>query len=155
MTQKEIEEKLLARIPKGYGRYISCNEGWYKILEDLDNKLSYLDPDYRIVQVKEKFGTLRFYFDTDIHGLTRSIMFDCVRAAEFASSYTCEYCGNSQGRLQDDNYWVKTACHPCWKKKMDEVIAREQALDELVKFNQENGLYDLELNDERTTNSEG
>lgn len=138
-----IEEKLLARIPKGYGRYISCNEGWYKVLEDLDNKLSYLDPNYRVVQIKEKFGTLRFYFDTDIKGIVKDIMFNCVSAAEFVSSYTCEYCGNNQGRLQD-NGWVKTACHSCWNIKMDEIAARDKALTELVKFNEENGLYDKE-----------
>ena len=65
MTQiNEIEQRLISRIPKGWGRYISCNEGWYDILDKLDIKLSYLDPDYSIAQVKEKFGTLRFYFDT-------------------------------------------------------------------------------------------
>ena len=55
------EKKLINRIPKPWGRYISCNEGWYNILDELDNKLAYLDPDYQINQVKEKFGTLRFY----------------------------------------------------------------------------------------------
>jgi hypothetical protein len=141
---KEIEQKLLDRFQKGYIKSISCNEGWYKILENLDNKLSYLDPNYRVAQIKEKFGTLRFYFDTDIEGLVRDIMFDCVRAAEFTSSYTCEYCGNNQGRLQDYG-WVKTACHPCWNKKMDEIADRDKALTELVKFNEENGLYEKEL----------
>ena len=148
MTQMlEIEKKLIARIPKGYGRYISCNEGWYKILEEIDNKLSYLDPNYRVAQIKEKFGTLRFYFDTDAEGLIRDIMYDCVRAGEYASSYTCEYCGSPQGRLQDAG-WVKTACHPCWNKKEDERANRMEALDELIKFNEENGLYDIPLSDE-------
>lgn len=146
MTQtNEIEQKLLNRIFKPWGKYISCNEGWYKILEELDNKLSYLDPEYKINQIKEKFGTLRFYFDTSADSPIRDIMDDCVSAAAYASSYTCEYCGSNLGKLQDDNYWVKTACNPCWMKKMEEVVAREKALDELVKFNQENGLYDKDL----------
>ena len=138
------EQKLIAKIPKGYGRYISCNEGWYKILEDLDEKLSYLDPDYKVVQVKEKFGTLRFYWDPsdNENKLLNNIMRDCVKEAEFLSSYTCEYCGSTLGKLQNDNYWVKTACDECWAKKMAERQKRDQALDELVKFNEENGLYE-------------
>lgn len=146
MTQIEIEKKLISRIPKGWGKYISCNEGWYQILEDLDNKLSYLDPEYKIAQVKEKFGTLRFYFDTSTDSPIRDIMNDCVSAAAYASSYTCEYCGSRLGKLQDSG-WVKTACDDCWTKKQEERKNRESALDELVKFNQENGLYDLPLED--------
>ena len=146
MTQtREIEQKLIARIPKGWGRYVSCQEGWYPILEDLENKLSYLDPDYKIAQVKEKFGTLRFYFDTDAEPMIKSIMRDCFAAAEFASSYTCEYCGNSLGKLQTETGWAKTSCSQCWAKKMAERNNREQALTELVKFNEENGLYDKDL----------
>lgn len=141
MTQIELEKKLISRIPKGWGRYVSCREGWYPILEDLENKLSYLDPDYRIAQIKEKFGTLRFYFDTDAEPMIKSIMRDCVAAAEFASSYTCEYCGSSLGKLQQSS-WVKTACDECWAKKQEERKNRDQALDELVKFNQENGFYE-------------
>lgn len=124
-----IEQKLLDRIPEGYGRYISCNEGWYKILEEIDNKLSYLDPNYRVAQIKEKFGTLRFYFDTDVEGLIRDIMYDCVRAAEYASSYTCEYCGNKSTAKLREGGWVKTLCDSCWVKKQEERANREQALD--------------------------
>lgn len=146
MTQMlEIEQKLIARIPKGYGRYISCNEGWYKILEEIDNKLAYLDPNYRIAQIKEKYGTLRFYFDTDAEGLMRDIMYDCVRAGEFASSYTCEYCGARWTTKLREGGWLKTLCDDCWVKKQEERTNREQALNEIVKINQEAGLYDKEL----------
>ena len=142
MTQtNEIEQKLLNRIFKPWGKYISCNEGWYKILEELDNKLSYLDPEYKINQIKEKFGTLRFYFESQSSDLIKDIMDDCVSAAAYASSYTCEYCGSRLGKLQDSG-WVKTACDECWTKKQEERKSRENALDELVKFNQENDLYE-------------
>lgn len=144
MQTREIEQKLISRIPKPWGRYISCNEGWYNILDELDIKLSYLDPDYKINQVKEKFGTLRFYFETTEDGIVKEIMYDCVRGAEYASSYTCEYCGSGAGKLQTDNYWRKTACDDCWVKKMEECEKRDEALTELVKFNEENGLYDIE-----------
>lgn len=154
MTQIEIEKKLISRIPKGWGKYISCAEGWYYILEDLEQKLSYLDPDYQIVQVKEKFGTLRFYYQSNKDKLVQDIMDDCVNRAEYYSQSTCEYCGSSSVRsisgkvkynttvkLREAS-WVKTACDECWTKKQEERKNRENALDELVKFNQENDLYE-------------
>ena len=141
----DIEQKLLARIPQGWGKYISCREGWYPILEDLDKKLAWLDPEYKIAQVKEKFGALRFYFDTEAGATTRSIMYDCVSAAEYKSSFTCEYCGTTATVKLREGGWVKTLCDDCWVKKQEERVKREQALDEIVKINQEAGLYDEEF----------
>lgn len=57
-----------------------------------------------IQQVKEKFGTLRFY----VHRTT-----DANRAlidmAEYLSSVTCEDCGNRG--VQQSGGWIKTLCH--------------------------------------------
>lgn len=58
--------------------------------------------DYDVTQVKEKFGTLRFYCNgTDI-------MHDCVAHAEQQSSHTCEECG-AYGTLRRGG-WLKTLC---------------------------------------------
>jgi hypothetical protein len=38
-----------------------CGTGWKKLLEDLHDDLVKIDPDYKLSQFKEKFGTLRFY----------------------------------------------------------------------------------------------
>ena len=56
-----------------------------------------------IVQVKEKFGGLRFYMDggTEAHRIG-------VGFAEAMASRTCEVCG-SPGERTDDG-WVKTLC---------------------------------------------
>lgn len=54
-------ERIKNRIPPGWGRWISCGPGWYALLVKLDEDLSALVPDYEVHQVKEKYGTLRFY----------------------------------------------------------------------------------------------
>ena len=54
-------EKILRRIPDGWGRWISCDKGWYPLVVGLNEQLSQLDPDYQLHQVKEKFGMLRYY----------------------------------------------------------------------------------------------
>jgi hypothetical protein len=58
---EEDLKKILGRIPLRWGRWISCNKGWYPMLIELDQKLAEIFPDYELHQVKEKFGTLRYY----------------------------------------------------------------------------------------------
>jgi hypothetical protein len=53
---------ILMRIPDGWGRWISCERGWYPLLTELNGELAVLLPRYRIHQVKEKFAGLRFYW---------------------------------------------------------------------------------------------
>lgn len=60
-------------------------------------------------QVKEKFGTLRFYYtggDGTIDGM--------VIMAEAMSSVTCEVCGNP-GK-QRGGGWIKTLCVHCYEE---------------------------------------
>jgi hypothetical protein len=35
--------------------------GWYQLILDLDGKIGSIEPGYKVDQVKEKFGGLRFY----------------------------------------------------------------------------------------------
>jgi hypothetical protein len=53
---------ILARIPDGWGRWISCDRGWYPLLVALDRALAELLPDYEVHQAKEKYATLRYYW---------------------------------------------------------------------------------------------
>jgi len=54
--------EILDKIPDGWGRWISCDKGWYPLITELHKKLSAMHPDYEIYQIKEKFSTLRYYF---------------------------------------------------------------------------------------------
>ena len=44
---------MLARIPDGWGRWISCGRGWYPLLVELDEQLRALLPNYELDQVKD------------------------------------------------------------------------------------------------------
>jgi hypothetical protein len=54
---------MLRRIPDGWGRWISCDRGWYALIVELDEQLRALLPNYAINQVKEKYGGLRYYWE--------------------------------------------------------------------------------------------
>jgi hypothetical protein len=47
----------------GFPSWISVGEGWWPLLIELDQVLQILYPPYSVAQVKEKYGTLRFYLE--------------------------------------------------------------------------------------------
>ena len=77
-------------------------------------------PQVTLDQVKEKFGTLRFYYtggDDVIDGM--------VRMAESMTEVTCEECGNVGERRGGG--WVHTYCTPCEEARK---LARQKAAEE-------------------------
>lgn len=109
---------------KADGGWYGCivNDGWKKLVLDVDEMLVKIDPNYKICQVKEKFGTLRYYYDTQLeYGTVERKMMDAiVEAAEFRSSITCERCGK-YGELRTQRYYVLTLCDACDKERDKEI----------------------------------
>jgi hypothetical protein len=66
-------------------------------------------PQVVALQVKEKFGILRFYYqggDDYVRGL--------VRMAENMSAVTCEQCGSTDDTVhQTKTNWIRTRCKKC------------------------------------------
>ena len=90
-----------------------CGDGWFPILNQLmgniqhhidwKNRTEEVVQQVVLEQVKEKFGTLRFYYsggDDYISGL--------VSMAESMSGVICETCGNPG--TSTSGGWIKTAC---------------------------------------------
>lgn len=94
-------------------RDMAVGEGWFELLWALSTSLevvaaqgaaSGLRP-FRIVQVKEKFGGLRFYTAGDITTEARTLIQEaCTR-----SESVCEACGEPGNRCMIDN-WIETLC---------------------------------------------
>ena len=110
-----VLETILRRIPDGWGRWISHDAGWYSIVVGVDERLSAIDPEYVVHQIKEKFGTLRYYCAPSGDEPSAAVS-DAFRAitdeAERTSAITCERCGK-QGVLHETRYLVKTLCASC------------------------------------------
>ena len=86
-----------------YKEYFPVGDGWRPLVEKLVDDIIAVDPEVEVSQVKEKFGTLRFYYeggDEYINGL--------VSMAESMSEVTCEVCGNPGKRRAGG--WIKTLC---------------------------------------------
>lgn len=88
-----------------------CNSGWYNLIDALCSAITHHlkynakegTPPVVADQIKEKFGTLRFYY----HGGDDKI--DAfVQFAEYFSGRMCETCGNP-GKVRGGT-WLYTAC---------------------------------------------
>jgi len=86
--------------------------GWFHIIDKLCSCIqNYIDnnkkPQIVATQVKEKFGSLRFYFsggDNLIDGM--------VWMAEHLSYYSCEDCGTTN-KVGHTKGWIYTLCEEC------------------------------------------
>ena len=118
--KKELDEKLCAKYPEIFkDRHapmtqtcmcwgFDIGDGWYNIVDDLCAALMIICkrdniPPPIAIQVKEKFGGLRFY----LYG-ANDAMHEAVNNAENESYHTCEECGKS-GVVREGG-WVRIRC---------------------------------------------
>lgn len=91
-----------------------CDEGWFPLLEETFAKISTIVKrenieDFRFVQIKEKFGTLRLY----TRGSSTEEIEQILHEAEAKSGTICEKCGAPA--TTEWGGWVTTLCENCKK----------------------------------------
>lgn len=140
--EKQREQGKIGNLYSAFG--CECNDGWFELLyslcQEIDEvyKKANMPVDIVIEQIKEKFGSLRFYYsfrdkeqavhaldflgiggfrymqeDTPIHKEIANI----VKNYEKKSSFVCENCGAS-GKLRTECPWVLTLCDKCHNDRM-------------------------------------
>jgi len=118
---KELDEKLCKDFPTVFrDRHedptqtamcwgFECGDGWEPLIRKACKAIEAFNqtvlPDARVVatQIKEKFGTLRFYVNYYYDAIEPAL-----KEAEKKSAKTCEECGKP-GKLRG-KFWVYTAC---------------------------------------------
>lgn len=111
---------------------ISCSNGWFKIIDELCALISSslaqfkqrnkTEVGLRVVQIKEKFGGLRFYYtwsagndvsDDLLPKIDRlkSRIEGAVQLAENLSLFTCELCAAPAECTTEG--WYHTTCEAC------------------------------------------
>lgn len=98
-----------------------CEDGWYVLIDRL---CSYLQHDIdnnnysqlEAIQVKEKFGALRFYAD-NVDARHSSV----INFVEFLSMSICSSCGvlateNNKVDNWKKSYWITYLCKNCYEK---------------------------------------
>lgn len=65
MNKQDKLNSIKSRIEDGWFQILDIPEEWEDIVIDCHEQLVKIDPDYTILQIKEKFGGLRYYFNSD------------------------------------------------------------------------------------------
>ena len=127
--RKELEQKLVERWPtwfntKGDFRHTGMtlgfrhDDGWFDIIwrlcENLEPLVAVFEQatgcKFEVLQVKEKFGGLRFYAN-HVNDAIR----ERIYTAQGESLRTCEICGQP-GRLRESR-WIKTLCEETYQRR--------------------------------------
>jgi len=101
-------EKLKEKIDPDYWKSIDVDEGWYQIVIDCDTELSAIDPHYKILQIKEKFGGLRYYIKPSETCYELRRLGEIVSKYEEIASKTCEVTGEPGVLMKSIGGWRKT-----------------------------------------------
>lgn len=97
--------------------YLGVGEGWRKLVEPLIERCN--AEGVHIAQIKEKFGTLRFY----TIGRPSEELKDAIDKAEVLSAVTCEACGEPGG-INNTHGWLLTLCPKHEAERAAELAAR-------------------------------
>ena len=98
---------LKGKIKKPYYPFIEVDEGWFQIVLDCHKELEAIDPEYAPLQIKEKFGELRYYYEPS-NQLLRESMDAVIRKYEQISRQTCEVTGKPGVLMKSIGGWYKT-----------------------------------------------
>lgn len=96
---------------------VSCSKGWFGVIYDAVTELGKIKKDknltnLKIVQIKEKFGSLRIYIE-GWDKETRKEIYDILNKYEKIASQTCERCGAKEGISTKGPGWITTLCDTC------------------------------------------
>jgi len=94
-----------------------CGDGWFTLIDELCTTIDRileqdetLAKDFIVTQVKEKYGTLRFYTSP-----TPDLIHWVIDFAEGMSAKICERCGNP-GKPNNQG-WITTLCAKCRERR--------------------------------------
>jgi hypothetical protein len=100
---------------------LAIGPGWYQLVYDLCDRINNylinstdasLIKSFYVLQVKEKFGTLRFYVSTYDN---ENYLYNLIRTYETKSAHVCENCGKP-GCLRYQLSYKQTLCRNCYKQ---------------------------------------
>lgn len=109
MNELQLQvQKLKEKIAPEYIQTIQVDEGWYQLVIDCDRELSLFDPNYKIIQVKEKFGELRYYVKPSETCYEPRRLHDIISKYEEIAARTCEATGKPGVLMKSIGGWYKT-----------------------------------------------
>jgi len=111
MTTQELNIILEPYWEPNWDGYCRFDDGWADLVHQCHLEILDVDPNYKILQIKEKLGGLRYYYQSEM-GVWVQEIDNIIQKYEELCSSTCENCGNP-GSLSLSGRWYKTLCEEC------------------------------------------
>ena len=116
----DIALDIFNRFDQSYPPSLDIGPGWMPIIFSLHNKILSLVNDYKIYQIKQKFGGLRFYaypivfdaYSPENKYHINQIYNHLVQSAEEQSLNTCELC-SALAKVDKIGHRYATLCSSC------------------------------------------
>ncbi len=126
--KEELENQLVEKYPKIFANVdkpqteslmcygCCCGDGWYDLIDVLcyclqETTIQNGEPQIVAFQIKEKFGTLRFYCSS-----TTITQASIINLVQVLSGRICEYCGMGGAKIREGT-WIHTFCDKCYEEK--------------------------------------
>ncbi|HDY90029.1 MAG TPA: hypothetical protein ENH82_18150 [bacterium] len=133
--KKELQQKLYNKYPELFVQKdlpmsqtcmcwgITTGDGWFYLIDNLCACITnYCKNNNKEIpqaaQVKEKYGTLRFYLDNE-----DTLIDGMIWLADYLSGTICEVCGSTENVTQTKG-WIQTICKPCLTNKKEKYHGR-------------------------------
>lgn len=109
-------------MPKGWRK--AFGDIWCEQVHDLLKKYNCIK-DFRIQQLKEKFGQFRQYFNFSFKELN-----DLITDYEIISEYVCVRCGKLNSPVINNQGWYEPICKECYdKQRFNNVSYKKKIID--------------------------
>ena len=116
---------------------VECGDGWKRLylpitkyIENYNNE--HEDKKIEILQIKEKFGGLRYYCNFYTEELR-----EMIDKAEEESFNVCEICGKHIDKPIIVNHWIYAECRECYEKCTQEMKNTFEKFSNKIKDNKE------------------
>lgn len=127
--KEELESKIIKLYPEAFSLMngqsvlvpisfgIECGDGWFKLIYNLidciKNYCQWNNHSIKILQIKEKYGSLRVYTNGNDNIIDGMIWF-----AEHLSYKICELCGSTDEVTQTEG-WITSLCRKCKEARIE------------------------------------
>lgn len=120
----------MSEVSESEGYLYELPAGWIAPVRELILTMKKLDPDVRIIQTKEKWGSLRVYFSTEKSDAVATSLDMLVVACEVECDSTCQYCGSTKDveLTGVDSGWVIRRCGECANRTIHELMIIDSEL---------------------------
>ena len=120
MRRGPLSEDGIDNLYNAFG--IETGDGWYQLLHDMCREIAIVfetaekPVTIEMVQIKEKYGTLRVYYNLEGENDVARKISDITQKYEDLSEKVWEECGR-EGTLRTDLPWIQTLCDTCYGRK--------------------------------------